>query len=445
MKMNIKNEHGRTKVLAFGFDRCNFDCYVASRVSNEFEIIFARYDEHVDLNDYEICIIPSGIFETIERRSSLITDAVFHSYDKQRLLEFERMIMNFIKSKKILIFLISETIRKLRLNDLNTKKIEDSDLAKKYLLGFFPNSSSKFEEPHLKHNKNEFQKYTEKYGVGKTLIIPDSYSEKKVEYTRLISDGSNNYGVELLEKKLFFLPYHTTQKSFESLYSLITITIESVTNYILNNTVNIPDWVKNYQFTSEKNCNLRIIELEKQIEVESKKLEELERFKSILCNQGDSLVSEVVKILRSFFGQEVDDKDEKLDDFSILNEDGVVICSGEIKGVSGNCKRAYLSQLNANRDMKDYPDEMKGLLIINDNLKNRDIRKKFESEIPNDCLKYAMKENINIVRTIDLLNMMKIYELKSMHDRKLFFKKLILGGSGWLKCDGETIELIIPN
>ncbi|MDC1174203.1 hypothetical protein OAT67_02335 [Bacteriovoracaceae bacterium] len=440
-KSESKNDDSvKTKVVAFGFDQCGFEVDSYKKISNGFEYNFVKYDTHTDINQYDICIIPSGIFEELERRSNYMDSYVNCNFDKARLLEFERMILNFIRNKKTLIFLMTEIVKEISAGSYRTQNIEETDLAKKYLLSFFPRSESRNEVPHLNHNRNEFQKFTEKYGVGKTLILTGYNSE--LEFTPLISSGSSTFGVELLDKRLFFLPYHTTKYNFQSLHDLISSTVESATSYIQNHTVNVPDWVKDYNFTSEELCNKKIIELEKEIEEESNKLAKIEGYKSILCNQSDALAIEVTKILKSFFGLNIDDIDEKLDDFSILNDENNVICSGEIKGVAGNCKRKYLSQLNANRDMKEYPDGTKGLLVINDNLKIKTIPEKFETDIPNDCLVYSIKENINIIRTIDLINLMKLHEENSIEERLTLINSFITGEPGWIKCDGESFEIV---
>lgn len=429
-----------SRVLSFGFDGCGFtlDGY-PKIVTNGIEYNFVQYDSHVDLNEFDVCIIPSGIFESITRRSNFMENFEICKFDHEKLLEFERMVVNFLKNKKVIIFLMSGIKKQINGEGYSTPDISHTDLAKKMLLNLFPQSGSIREEPHLKHNRNEFQKFTEKYGIGKTRI----YSYADIESTTLISSASGSvFGVELFDKRLFFLPYHTTNKDFNSLNDLSVLATESVLNYIQNHTVNIPEWVKAFTFIGESSIQEKITELKKSIDVELEKLIALDGYKSLLCNQGDPLAIEVVKVMKSYFGLNVDDKDEKLDDFSILDDAGEVLCSGEIKGVAGDCKRQYLSQLNANRDMKGYPEGTKGLLIINDGMKIKTISEKFLTAIANDCLIYAEKESINIIRTIDLLNIMALLEDKTLVERKEFLTKLLKGKAGWIKCDSTKVEIV---
>lgn len=438
VKDEVKNN---IRVLVFGFDQCGFTLTTEKRESlNGIEYNYVPYSQHVDLAEYDVCVVPSGIFESIERYSSYMGTHEGCKYDKERLLEFDRMVINFLKNRKVLIFLMSDIRKEIDIGSYRTSDISETDLAKKMLLGFFPLSASHQVQPHLKHNRNEFQKYTEKYGVGKTRVFSN---DKDLNFTTLISSQSDEvFGVELIDKRLFFLPYHTTKKDFKSLSDLLSLAVESVTNYIQNHTVNIPEWVKSFSFANEVSIQKKIAELKELIEVETEKQVELDSCKSILCNQGDPLAVEIIKILKKFFGLIVDDKDEKLDDFSILNEKGEIICSGEIKGVAGDCKRQYLSQLNANRDMKDYPVGMKGLLIINDGMKIKTISDKGSTTISNDCLIYALKENINILRTIDLLNLMVLVEDKTIDERRALFNKLLVGEAGWIKCDSSKMEIV---
>lgn len=441
-KVEKEEVKAKCKALVFGFDHCGFTLTDKKETINGIEYHYSKYETHVDLSQYDYCVIPSGIFESIELRRSYIGNSNECKYDKERLLEFDRMVINFIRNKGKMIFLMSEITKEIPIDDYRSHKIHETDLAKKILLQFFSRSESPKDQPPLQHKRNEFQKFTEKYGVGKTRLNTGA----ELEFTPLIGtyDNENIFGVELLDKRLFFLPFHTTKKDFKSLIDLSLSTVESVMNYIQNHTVNIPEWVKSFSFQSEVSIKEKILELEKLMEAETEKQIAFDSYKSILCNQGDPLASEIVKILKNYFGLIVDDKDEKLDDFAILNDNHEVICSGEIKGVAGDCKRQYLSQLNANRDMKEYPSGLKGLLVINDGMKIKSVTDKGNTKIPNDCLLYAQKENINIIRTIDLLNLMQLTEDKDISERREFFHKIISGESGWIQCIGKNLQLHKP-
>ena len=422
------NPSSNEKILIYGFDKLGFELPLTDHTSNQNVYKFKGCSSQVELLDFDYIIICSGAFEKfIEKRET------FDFYwdcesDEEGISAFERMIRNCLKKNKKIIFLMNEFERYLKGQNLS-----HTDLAKKWLLNFFPYSKKISNQSFLTHKRNEFQTYVENYGVGKIQIVEDN-NDPDLEFTRLITDNHDNiFGVEL-NKDLFFLPFQTTAKDPESLIKMAILVHKAVSDYVANYELNLPEWVLEFNFKSEKNLNEEIENLEKQLLNRRNALEKNNSYKSILANQGDTLANMVVNILKNYFDFDVRDYNEKLEDFEIIDENGEVIVSGEVKGVAKSCARKHISQLITNRDVREHNfEKVKGMFIINDWRTKKKIEDKVATEIPHDCINVAQNNNVVIMRTIDLLNYMKSVEGLSKEERGEKFIKLVMNSTGHLK------------
>ena len=175
----------------------------------------------------------------------------------------------------------------------------------------------------------------------------------------------------------------------------------------------IPEWINNFDFfddaeqRKEINKNSAIIETaQAEIDKANKILDTNLYYKSVLYETGDNLVKVVTEMLGKLYNYDmtnfVDKKDE---DFRITLEDKVFL--GEIKGINTNVKKANVSQVLQHTSSFEDDNKnllVKGLLIINH---QRDKTLEERENINSDIIKFATKNDVLIIPTIDLL---KIFE-----------------------------------
>ena len=175
----------------------------------------------------------------------------------------------------------------------------------------------------------------------------------------------------------------------------------------------IPEWINNFDFfddaeqRKEINKNTAIIETaQAEIDKANKILDKNLYYKSVLYETGDNLVKVVTEMLGKLYNYDmtnfVDKKDE---DFRITLEDKVFL--GEIKGINTNVKKANVSQVLQHTSSFEDDNKnllVKGLLIINH---QRDKTLEERENINSDIIKFATKNDVLIIPTIDLL---KIFE-----------------------------------
>lgn len=183
---------------------------------------------------------------------------------------------------------------------------------------------------------------------------------------------------------------------------------------------NIPEWFDDINFNDDitikdsiENNVIEIRKLEQQILESNIKLEQNNRYKSILYSNSDELVEVVFEMLAEMLEYDFTDfVDEKKEDFLIKLDNLVMV--GEIKGVGKNVKAENLSQLE--KHFQDYlevvsesekKDDRKVIqvLIINH---QRNQKPEERQPIHANQLKLADRYGTSIIETTTLL---KIYEM----------------------------------
>lgn len=410
------------------------DDYKIKDSKNNLNIHIKRLNDKIDFNKADVIIIPSGVFEKIEPKFSFGSSEYEIGFNQGLISEYEKKIIDAIGNGKIVIFLLQRITKRI-----NGSNINHTDLVKKLLVGVFPESIGCSPVSTTKSENKFFNEYVSEYGVANTLIKLD-----RNEFHALVKSGSNVYGFCTPSKRLFFMPFHTNNFSDEGLLNLTSLISKSVIEYVDDSGRLLPEWFSDFSFDKEVEIINEIERLESELVSNKEKLLTYDNLKKMLGSKGTGLENLVVDCLRDYFGLNVDSYDEKLDDFSILDEDSNFLISGEVKGVNGGCARSHLSQIVNNISMKKYPVNTRGILIINDNMKAQSLEEKVGSSVSNDCLKFAEINNLLILRTIDVLYLMKKMEFIEVKERKESILKILLGGPGWYRVDENTEELIGP-
>ena len=166
----------------------------------------------------------------------------------------------------------------------------------------------------------------------------------------------------------------------------------------------------------------------------------LGRYKSSLFLSGDELAECISEIFSHGFGLSVDTKDELREDFKVLDCDGEPICLCEVKGTNKGVKREYINQADSHRSRSGFQDDFPALLIINTNIKNSRTITEKNQKVAKEQIQHAVKMNILIIRTLDLLELLKIYLNRQLSVEDII--KLLCNNKGWLKVNNAKYEVI---
>ena len=276
---------------------------------------------------------------------------------------------------------------------------------------------------------DEFKEYLREYGIVNTVFeLP--YNREK-QFRIIASSGIESVAIEW-DNRAFFLPFHTTKRDVVTL-NLITAGISrAILDYRQKRIAEVPTWLEEFKFATEEKLSSEIEALQKQIADRAGQVRIWRDYKAILSTSGDLLKDRVVAILRNFFGLRVDAPEEFREDAKILDDDtGQPIAFAEIKGTKAGIKRDHTNQVDSHRERARLSASLPGILIINNEMSVAGIKERFETTVPSEQIDHAKRQNVLIIRTIDLLYLIR--QLEDDIDRKEKFLEIMRSGGGWLR------------
>lgn len=181
----------------------------------------------------------------------------------------------------------------------------------------------------------------------------------------------------------------------------------------------VPEWIKELVMFDDKEQYRKIEEQEEIIQksnsiisISKNKLEQNNRFKSILYTNGDELVEVVFEMLEKMLSCNLSGfKDEKKEDFLIQLSNVTFI--GEIKGVTSNIKSEHVSQLDVHYqgyidklEEEGRQENVKALLIM-DHQRNNPLKSRQEVHI--NQINLAKRNKSLIIETSELLHLYEAF------------------------------------
>ncbi|WP_022666746.1 hypothetical protein [Desulfospira joergensenii] len=427
------------KIAAYGFEIKGFQIPDGHIIENDkTKVSFLPISTEETLDSYTGVILPSGIFESFEERSSYIDGRYVNVHCKRdTLLQREREIINLVNKGGWICCLVDSIVDEVPNGGYSKKSCDDTDMVKK-LLNSFDIKRSVFKGTALVKSTNDaFKKYIDRYGVAKTILkIPyrENY-DKKI----LAKSGEAIVGIDLLGNFLF-LPFHTTNYSQKNCEELLLELISAISDYLQKRIQEIPEWVSEFEFQEEDRLKEKINSLMKDITNIQKELKQYRNYKGILTQSGDTLKDTVVDLLRSFFALNVTDVEDFKEDAMIRDNEGKAIVIVEIKGTKGGIKRKYINQLDSNRERAGLDPSTPGLLIINDQMSVENVSERRETSVAEEQVNHSKNMNVILLRTVDLLFVVRKFE--NIENKRDEFLKLCSEGGGRLTFDDESSMIL---
>ena len=133
-------------------------------------------------------------------------------------------------------------------------------------------------------------------------------------------------------------------------------------------------------------------------------------------------------------------EDEFKEDLKIVNDDNEPLVFVEVKGTNRGVKREYVNQTDSHRERAGLKSTFPSLLVINTHIKNSASIKDKDQIIPDDQIKYAARIGVLIVRTLDLLFLLRHLSNGKVSQHEVV--DLFLNNVGWLKVGPDHWEII---
>lgn len=436
--MDISNQNNN--IVLYGFDILGFEIPTESIIAEKrISINFSKFKDDVDLDKFDGVIIPQGIFEKIDSGYDVFGNpSPVVRIETELLLEREREVFNLLDDKRWVCFLVREIID-LVPRGHGYSKINETDLCKR-ILNFYKVRRERIDGlTTLSTKTNEFNSYLNEYGVART-VFNLSFEHSDLEKEVLASYGSHIVGLEF-SQNLFFLPFHTTKIASPTLIDIAKTVSIAIIDYRQKRKIYFPPWLDNFQFRAEQSIKLQLAEFTEKVEKLNEELIRWKNHKSILTVSGETLRKKIIEILENFFKFNVDTIDDGRDDAKILDENSNILFLIEVKGTKAGIKREHINQVDNNRERNSLPLSIPGILIINSEMSLPGIQKKLDTTVPDEQIKHAKQLNILIIRTIDLLYLMKHLE-NDAENKKMITRKLFQSGGGWLKANENGYEVL---
>jgi len=433
----------RETVFAYGFDQAGFTTtHDPISINSSVTVQFVDFYSSRNLNEADGVIIPQGIFEKIETRTDLFSglfgEKTFVLVDKSLLLERERQVFNLLRDGKWICFLVGEITDQIA-QGLHSEPIFDTDLCKRILNAFMIDRRRRYrlEIPlDLKVRDEEFELYMRYYGRPTTVFeLPQDLPTERHAIAWL---GNGVVGMEI-DAQLFFLPFESSRRTLEVATHILTLLTAAINQYRRDRIIAVPDWVDEFHFKSEEPLYLEINDLLGKLNRLESELASLKDYKAILASSGIYLRNKLVALFESVFGLKVQcmDREERL---LVVKDDDSPLALVESEGIQGPVQMASIERLARARKQHGLSDSFPAVLLINNDMAITNIGERSATTIAPGILENAVRQNVLVMRSIDLLFLLNHLEKSPNKKRRML--DLLTSGGGWLKASTGSYDVI---
>jgi len=433
----------RETVFAYGFDQAGFTTtHDPISINSSVTVQFVDFYSSRNLNEADGVIIPQGIFEKIETRTDLFSglfgEKTFVLVDKSLLLERERQVFNLLRDGKWICFLVGEITDQIA-QGLHSEPIFDTDLCKRILNAFMIDRRRRYrlEIPlDLKVRDEEFELYMRYYGRPTTVFeLPQDLPTERHAIAWL---GNGVVGMEI-DAQLFFLPFESSRRTLEVATHILTLLTAAINQYRRDRIIVVPDWVDEFHFKSEEPLYLEINDLLGKLNRLESELASLKDYKAILASSGIYLRNKLVALFESVFGLKVQcmDREERL---LVVKDDDSPLALVESEGIQGPVQMASIERLARARKQHGLSDSFPAVLLINNDMAITNIGERSATTIAPGILENAVRQNVLVMRSIDLLFLLNHLEKSPNKKRRML--DLLTSCGGWLKASTGSYDVI---
>jgi hypothetical protein len=430
-------------VFAYGLDQAGFTTtHDPISINSSVTVQFVDFYSSRNLNEADGVIIPQGIFEKIETRTDLFSglfgEKTFVLVDKSLMLERERQVFNLLRDGKWICFLVGEITDQIA-QGLHSEPIFDTDLCKRILNAFMIDRRRRYrlEIPlDLKVRDEEFELYMRYYGRPTTVFeLPQDLPTERHAIAWL---GNGVVGMEI-DAQLFFLPFESSRRTLEVATHILTLLTAAINQYRRDRIIAVPDWVDEFHFKSEEPLYLEINDLLGKLNRLESELASLKDYKAILASSGIYLRNKLVALFESVFGLKVQcmDREERL---LVVKDDDSPLALVESEGIQGPVQMASIERLARARKQHGLSDSFPAVLLINNDMAITNIGERSATTIAPGILENAVRQNVLVMRSIDLLFLLNHLEKSPNKKRRML--DLLTSGGGWLKASTGSYDVI---
>jgi len=439
VKNNDKGNSIRTyEILVYGIEKKGLKTPPAEIQTRNYKLVFEPFNTQRRFDEFDGVVLYQGIFESFNRQEDvyrLATKLVCNCYEDEldkRIKELDLLL----ESKGFVCFILCEPFIDYA---SGSGKCKTTDLAKIRLnWGSFYRNGIGGRVTYIESKRSEFERFIKRFGAAYTYFQNPNDDMN----LRVIADTYSGIVGMIISDNQFFIPSlipDNNPKIIEEYFKLLADALTATCNKLI---YEVPAWVNVFEFAEETKLKDEQQSVEKQLEQIIAQLEILQRFKRILLLDGELLVEAVVDVLRNGFNLTVDDTDKYREDVKILDEENNPIIFVEIKGTNRGVERKYINQCDTHRQEAGLPPEFPSILIINTHIKNARTVAEKDQPIPNEQIRHAARNNVLILRTLDLLFLLAQIRDDNIGTTTKDVISELTTKSGWLKASRKAWEIV---
>jgi hypothetical protein len=418
------------RFLAYGLTRADNSSGSTVKTHGEFVVERAPIGSSVFFQDYDGVVLRAGAYDLYQDSGypvPIVTSASFADLDLRL-----RELATIAPSRKPVIFLVSYVRQIIGLSSVDSR----IDLFRRYAEGVGLHWASHEQgTPLVESYAPEFKDYIGRYGTG---YVQFHYDKDRSDHFRPLCERAGRvYGL-VISRDVFVLP-SIIARTEDQVDQIVEAALTAVLAYRKRMSSQMPEWVNEFVFTREGELQTRLEDVYKTILDLEEQIDGYAAFKGVLCCQSEPLVKVVSDLLRQFFGIALTVDDKRIEDATLRDDQGNTLAVFEIKGVKRNFQRDDVNQVDSHRERLELSADTPGILIMNTLMGAACIKDKDQVPHP-DIIKKARDDRVLLVRTLDLLRFANAVEEGGYTKEQ--FRQIILGGSGWLKVEGDRAELV---
>lgn len=394
---------------------------------------FEKYGTPRRFQEFDGVILFQGIFEGFEDKSNYMSSYLAHNCDTDELDKRKKEAALLAGQGGFLCFLLTQPF----IDRADGRDFSSTDLTKFHLnySNLYRKNFSK-RVAHVIPAMDEFKRFLDVFGAASSYF--ENYSNSLD--CRVIAKVEN-YPVGLVIGGVdYFIPSLVPDARPEVIAEFFELLADGLT--AIQNKLNqaVPDWVAAFKFHEEPSIDAQANALRSQMAQLDQRRSELEQYKAALVLTGSPLVSIVGRILSVALGVTVDGTDDLREDLKLLDQNGAPIAVCEVKGINRGIKRENINQTDSHRERSGFSDEFPAILIANTGIKNSRTVEEKDQEIAAEQVKHAVKMRVLLVRTLDLLGVLRLVlagELPAGAARELLLRNV-----GWLRVHSNEVKIL---
>lgn len=420
-------------ILVLGLERKGLPAPLEPLKAQNFSICFERYGTACRFQEFDGVIMFQGIFEKFEDRGSAYKSYFVHDYDVDELDKRKKEAALLLGQGGFLCFLLTDPF----IDRDDRRDFSATDLAKYHLNhSNFHRNNYRNRVAHVTPVIDEFRRFLDVFGAANSYF---RNFNNALDCRPLAKVDDENVGL-LIEQSEYFLPSLVPDARMEVINEYFHLLADAITSVHNKLHQTVPDWVAVYQFKEEDALLEERSALIVKVSDIDRRLAQLTQYKASLVHSGPQLVADVSAILETALGTKVNATDEFREDVKLLDDNDNVIGVCEIKGINRGVKRENINQTDSHRERSGFDADFPALLIVNTGIKSaRSIDEK-DQEIAAEQVKHAVHMRVLIMRTFDLLGLLRLVLAGDLSTQDA--RSQVLSSIGWLRVQSDSVQVL---